>query len=376
MPLGGTAHREHGASTVLADVDRYLDHLRVERRSSPNTIDAYARDLKRFAQETGESPTIAIAAADIRRFAARLHARGLSPRSIARHLSSVRGLFAFLVGRGDVGTNPASGVRAPKLRPRLPKTLDVDQTATLFTRTAATPIEIRDRAIAELFYSSGLRLSELVGMDVRDLDLANGFATVTGKGQKVRIVPVGRAARLAIEAWLATRGSLHGDEPLFTSRQGTRLSARNVQLRLKRLAQATSGNDALHPHMLRHSFASHLLESSGDLRAVQELLGHANISTTQIYTHLDFQHLAKVYDDAHPRARTGSTTAEPSAGEREGPAPRIGEPSAGERPAAERRAGAPAPRIGEPSAGERPAAERRAGAHAPTMETEGEDGTA
>lgn len=291
-------------ASVLVDVDRYLEHLRVERRSSPNTIAAYSRDLSRFAAEVGETPSTAIATADVRRFAARLHARGLSPRSIARHLSSVRGLFAFLVGRGDVGANPASGVRAPKLRQRLPKTLDVDQAATLFTGTAETPVEIRDRAIAELFYSSGLRLAELVDMDVRHLDLANGFATVTGKGRKVRIVPVGRAARLAIEAWLATRESSRGDEPLFTGRHGRRLSARNVQLRLKRLGQTTSGNDALHPHMLRHSFASHLLESSGDLRAVQELLGHANISTTQIYTHLDFQHLAKVYDAAHPRART------------------------------------------------------------------------
>ena len=342
MPLGG---REQHGCTVLVDVARYLEYLRVERRSSPNTIAAYARDLKRFSEETGETPSTVIDTADIRRFAARLHARGLSPRSIARHLSSVRGLFAFLVARGEVGTNPASGVRAPKLRPRLPKTLDVDQTATLFTTTAATPIERRDRAMAELLYSSGLRLSELVGMDVRDLDLANGFATVTGKGQKVRIVPVGRAARLALEAWLATRTALRGDEPLFTSRQGTRLSGRNVQLRLKRLGRVTSGNDAVHPHMLRHSFASHLLESSGDLRAVQELLGHANISTTQIYTHLDFQHLAKVYDDAHPRARTDGTREEPSAGEREGPAPRKREPSAGERPAAKRRAGAPAPRM-------------------------------
>ena len=317
----------------------------MERRSSPNTLAAYARDLRRFADEAGETPSRAIGTADIRRFAACLHARGLSPRSIARHLSSVRGLFTFLVGRGTVGANPASGVRAPKLRPRLPKTLDVDQTATLFTSAATTPIEIRDRAIAELFYSSGLRLSELVGMDVRDLDLANGFATVTGKGQKVRIVPVGRAAQVALEAWLATRTPFRGDEPLFTGRQGTRLSARNVQLRLKRLGRLTSGNDAVHPHMLRHSFASHLLESSGDLRAVQELLGHANISTTQIYTHLDFQHLAKVYDDAHPRAQTDGTMEEPSAGEREGRAPRKREPSAGERPAAKRRAGAPAPSV-------------------------------
>lgn len=310
MSRGGTADPERQPSSGIAvDVDRHLEHLRVERRSSPNTIAAYARDLKQFALEVGGTPSAAIGTADIRRFAARLHARGLSPRSIARHLSSVRGLFAYLVGRGDIGANPASGVRAPKVRQRLPKTLDVDQTATLFTSTAATPIEIRDRAIAELFYSSGLRLAELVGMDVRDLDLTNGFATVTGKGQKVRIVPVGRAARLAIKAWLATRKALRGDEPLFTSRQGTRLSARNVQLRLKRLGQTTSGNDALHPHMLRHSFASHILESSGDLRAVQELLGHANIATTQIYTHLDFLHLAKVYDDAHPRARTDGTTA-------------------------------------------------------------------
>ena len=262
MSLGRTAHRQRTpSSTVPADVDRYLEHLRVERRSSPHTIAAYGRDLKRFAEEVGGTPSAAIGTAEIRRFAARLHARGLSPRSIARHLSSVRGLFAYLVRRGDVGANPASGVRAPKLRERLPKTLDVDQTAALFTKPAGTPIEIRDRAIAELFYSSGLRLAELVGMDVRDLDLANGFARVTGKGQKVRIVPVGRAARLAIEAWLATRKPLPGDEPLFTSRQGTRLSARNVQLRLKRLGQTTSGNDALHPHMLRHSFASHLLES-------------------------------------------------------------------------------------------------------------------
>ncbi len=304
------AHRQRTpSSTVLVDVERYLEDLRVERRSSPHTIAAYARDLKRFAEEVGGTPSAMIGTADIRRFAARLHAGGLSPRSIARHLSSVRGLFAYLVRRGDVGANPASGVRAPKIRDRLPKTLDVDQTAMLFTNTAVTPIEIRDRAIAELFYSSGLRLAELVGMDVRDLDLANGFATVTGKGQKVRIVPVGRTARLAIKTWLATREPLRGDDPLFTSRQGTRLSARNVQLRLKRLGQTTSGNDALHPHMLRHSFASHLLESSGDLRAVQELLGHANISTTQIYTHLDFQHLAKVYDDAHPRARTDGKAA-------------------------------------------------------------------
>ena len=292
------------AGTILGDVDRYLDHLRVERRSSPNTLAAYARDLKRFANEVGDLASVAIGASDVSMFAARLHAKGLSPRSIARHLSSVRGLFSFLVGRGEVRANPASGVRAPKQRQRLPKTLDVDQAATLFTSGDTTPIGLRDRAIAELLYSAGLRLSELVDMDIADLDLANGFATVTGKGRKTRIVPVGSAAHEAIDAWLATRRSAKGDEPLFTSRRGQRLSARSVQLRLKRLGLKTSGNDAVHPHMLRHSFASHLLESSGDLRAVQELLGHANISTTQIYTHLDFQHLAKVYDAAHPRAQS------------------------------------------------------------------------
>ena len=294
------------ATGIQGDIERYLDHLRVERQSSPNTLAAYARDLKRFAAQAGDAASAAVGTADVRMFAARLHATGLSPRSIARHLSSVRGLFAFLVGRGELGANPASGIRAPKQRQRLPKTLDVDQTATLFTSDDATPIGLRDRAIAELFYSSGLRLSELVDLDIGDVDRANGFATVTGKGRKTRIVPVGSAARQAIDAWLATRPNADGDEPLFTSRRGGRLSARSVQLRLKRLGRTTSGNDAVHPHMLRHSFASHLLESSGDLRAVQELLGHANISTTQIYTHLDFQHLARVYDAAHPRARSAA----------------------------------------------------------------------
>ena len=290
-------------NTLDDDVGRFLEHLRVERRSPQNTTAAYTRDLNRFVAESGALRSAEVSAHDVRAFAARLHGGGLSPRSIARHLSSVRGLFAFLVGRREVNANPAIGIRAPKQRHRLPKTLDVDQASRLFTAAADTPIEMRDQAIAELLYSSGLRLSELVAINLRDLDLANGFVTVTGKGGKTRIVPVGRAARNAIGAWLGTRPNATADAPLFTGRPGKRLSPRSVQLRLKRLALATSGSDALHPHMLRHSFASHLLESSGDLRAVQELLGHANISTTQIYTHLDFQHLAKVYDAAHPRAR-------------------------------------------------------------------------
>lgn len=284
-------------------VARFLDHLRVARRSSPHTIAAYARDLRRFAGEAGGVALADIQGHHVRAFAGRLHAQGLSPRSISRHLSSVRGLFAFLVRRRELRANPASGVRAPKAGHPLPKTLDADQTAQLFTNPAESDLDLRDRAMAELLYGSGLRLAELVAVNVADLDLPGGFVTVTGKGGKTRVQPVGSAAQKALCAYLAKRPGARGDAPLFTGRRDQRISARSVQLRLKRLAAVTSGNDGVHPHMLRHSFASHLLESSGDLRAVQELLGHANLSTTQIYTHLDFQHLAKVYDSAHPRAR-------------------------------------------------------------------------
>ena len=296
----------HRMNALAADADRYLSHLTIERRSSPNTVAAYRRDLARFAADVGGVPSAQVRGQHVRAYAARLHAAGLAPRSIARHLSSVRGLFAFLVRRGELGANPAAGVRPPKQRQRLPRTLDVDRTAQLLAAPTApdeTELAIRDRAIGELFYSSGLRLAELVAIDMRDLDLAGGFVKVTGKGSKTRIVPVGSAARQAIEAWLARRGPAGSDEPLFTSRRKRRIAPRTVEARLKKLAVATVGTDAVHPHMLRHSFASHLLESSGDLRAVQELLGHADISTTQIYTHLDYQHLAKVYDAAHPRAK-------------------------------------------------------------------------
>lgn len=292
-----------------ADVERFLTHLVVERRASENTVAAYRRDLTRFVGSLGEIPTARIKSHHVQQFAGTLHARGLSPRTIARHLSSVRSFFDYLVRHREVGANPASGVRAPKQRERLPKTLDPDQTAQLFSERAESVIEVRDRAMLELLYGSGIRLAELVDIDIRDLDLANGFVTVTGKGRKTRVVPIGKAALDAIEAWLARRPEASGREPLFTSRGRARMSARNVQLRLKKIAARTTGNDGVHPHLLRHSFASHLLESSGDLRAVQELLGHADISTTQVYTHLDFQHLAKVYDAAHPRARRRSETA-------------------------------------------------------------------
>ena len=292
-----------------ADVERFLAHLVVERRASDHTVAAYRRDLARFVGSSGGIPTAKIKSHHVQEFASALHARGLSPRTIARHLSSVRSFFDYLVRHREVGANPASGVRAPKQRERLPKTLDPDQTAQLFSERAESAIEVRDRAMLELLYGSGIRLAELVDIDIRDLDLANGFVTVTGKGRKTRVVPIGKAALDAIEAWLAKRPEASGREPLFTSRGRARMSARNVQLRLKKIAARTTGNDGVHPHLLRHSFASHLLESSGDLRAVQELLGHADISTTQIYTHLDFQHLAKVYDAAHPRARRRSETA-------------------------------------------------------------------
>ena len=295
-----------------ADVDRFLTHLVVERRASSHTVAAYRRDLARLVADMGPLPSGDVKPQHVRDFAGRLHARGLAPRSIARHLSSVRSFFDYLVRHGELGANPATGVRAPKQQQRLPKTMDPDQTAQLFSERTESAMDIRDRAMLELLYGSGLRLAELVAIDIRDLDLANGFVTVTGKGNKTRVVPIGETARNAIQAWLDRRREASGRDPLFTSRGGRRMSARNIQLRLKKIAVRTTGTDGVHPHLLRHSFASHLLESSGDLRAVQELLGHADISTTQVYTHLDFQHLAKVYDAAHPRARRRSETSNES----------------------------------------------------------------
>jgi integrase/recombinase XerC len=291
-------------------LQRFLDHLRVERRYSDNTIDAYRRDLERFAAVV-ERPWPEVAQHDITRHVAVLHGRGLKPRSIQRALSSLRSFFAFLVRHGEVREDPTAGARAPKTRARLPGTLDADQASRLFDVESKTPQGKRDQAMAELLYGSGLRLSELTGANLGDLDLEAGFITVHGKGGKTRQVPLGSHCVAALHRWLAVRTDLPGGTPtrataslpLFTGRPGNRISPRTVQLRLKQLSRQQLGSDQLHPHMLRHSFASHLLESSSDLRAVQELLGHADISTTQIYTHLDFQHLARVYDSAHPRAQ-------------------------------------------------------------------------
>ena len=305
-------------SRLANDIDRYLTALAGERQASPHTVAAYRRDLDRLL---AHAPARAedVRGHHIRAFVARLHAGGLAPRSIARALSAVRGFFTWLVRRGELGGNPAAGIRAPKQRARLPKTMDADQTSQLFDGgEPKDDLELRDRAIAELLYGSGLRLAELVGANVGDLDFDEGVITVVGKGSKTRISPVGSAARKALRAWLATRTGVTLQDPLFVARGGKRLSPRSVQLRLKKLAATTTGSDALHPHMLRHSFASHMLESSGDLLAVQELLGHANIATTQIYTHLDFQHLAKVYDSAHPRAhrKSGAEDAAPGGAKR------------------------------------------------------------
>lgn len=302
-------------SASLAEArEQFLAYERDVRRVSANTLQAYGRDLNRFIQfcAAGEAtPVTAISEVDVRHWVARLHRDGLSATSIQRALSALRALYRWLGQRDHTLGNPAIDVRAPKGERRLPKAVDADTVTALFTPYSDEPLALRDIAIAELLYSSGLRLSELVNANIGDLDTTDHIITVTGKGGKTRAVPVGDPALKAIDQWLACRPlsgeqSLDYASPLFISSRGQRISPRSVQARLKRLAQHNHLPGNIHPHMLRHSFASHLLESSGDLRAVQELLGHADISTTQIYTHLDFQHLAKVYDAAHPRAKRKS----------------------------------------------------------------------
>ena len=287
-------------SLLLED---YFRHLTVERRLSSHTLKAYSRDLKNFFLVYPTLSVDEITTADIKHHIARLNQRGLSPRSIKRALSCLRSFFVYLVRKDLLANNPATGVRAPRIAKKLPRALDTDQAAQLLVGSVTTPIEKRDRALLELFYGSGIRLAELVGLDIQDLDLANGNARVLGKGRKTRIVPLGSHTVTALQAWLSTRSDQQPEDPVFVGRGNQRISPRTVQLRVKRAGMKALGVDSIHPHLLRHSFASHLLESSGDLRAVQELLGHSDISTTQIYTHLDFQHLAKVYDVSHPRAR-------------------------------------------------------------------------
>lgn len=297
---------------------RFLEHLRDERRLSDHTITSYRRDLARligFCAARRIPDWQALDPREGRAFVATLHRQGRSGRTIRRCLAAARSLYRYLLRENVVTRNPLVGIPAPRARKRLPRTLSADQAGHLVAIPGDDVLAVRDRAILELLYSSGLRLSELVGLELADLDVGAALVRVTGKGAKTRVLPVGRFAREALGRWLVARAQLAvKDEPaLFTARSGQRLGHRAVQLRVRRWAERQGVGVPVHPHMLRHSFASHLLESSGELRAVQELLGHADISTTQIYTHVDFQHLARVYDRAHPRARS-KTRAKPAAG--------------------------------------------------------------
>jgi len=285
--------------------EQYLTHLAHERRLSANTAAAYRRDLDALLDCASETPLERLQVHDIRRFISKLHARGLGPRSLARLLSAWRGLFRYLARDHGFGENPCVGLRAPKAVKRLPNALSPDEAHTLLEAKAEAFVKIRDKAMFELLYSSGLRLSELTGLAPADVNHEEGTVRVTGKGSKTRIVPVGSKAIAALNAWRPLRSQLTvlDHDALFVSEAGRRLGQRSVQLRLKAWALERGVATRVHPHALRHSFASHLLQSSADLRAVQEMLGHASISSTQVYTHLDFQHLAKVYDAAHPRAR-------------------------------------------------------------------------
>lgn len=285
-------------------IESFLDHLATVRRLSPRTREAYRDDLARcadFLVRDGIEGWDRVASDAVRRFAAQQHRAGQSPRTIARRLSAIRSFYRWLEREGRARINPGIGVRAPKAARKLPNVLDADELGALLDTPGSDPLASRDQAMLELMYSSALRLSELCALAWEDLDLAGGNVRVVGKGAKTRIVPVGAKAVAALRAWGAESGRTTG--PVFPGRGGSPISPRAVQQRLKRWAEARGVWKRVHPHLFRHSAASHLLESSGNLRAVQELLGHADIATTQVYTHLDFQHLARVYDAAHPRAR-------------------------------------------------------------------------
>jgi integrase/recombinase XerC len=296
-------------STSADLIESFLGHLAHERRLSEQTLIAYRRDLERLSDWLSEAESLAIEKLDeqaVRQYLAWRHRHGASGKTLQRELSSLRSLYRWLLREGLAGSNPAVGVRAPKSPRRLPATLDADQLCSLLDNPADDDLlTIRDQAMIELFYSSGLRLAELVSVNVGDIDMAEGELGVLGKGSKTRRVPVGIKARDAVRRWMLVRANLAaaGEPALFVSSRGTRINPRTVEVRIARWARLQGATRDLHPHLLRHSFATHLLESSGDLRAVQELLGHADIGTTQIYTHLDFQHLAQVYDQAHPRAK-------------------------------------------------------------------------
>lgn len=289
-------------------VEEFARHLSHERRLSPHTVSNYRRDLKQLAawcDKHNRASWDLLRGVELKSFASGQFRKGKSPRSIARMLSSIRSFFRYLMRESIVSVNPADGVSAPKPGKRLPGTLDADTMAALLAIPGDEPLTRRDRAIMELLYSSGLRLDELVSLDINDLNLGDRTAHVTGKGSKQRILPVGSKAITAIKDWMTVRsGMAAADETaIFVSQRGQRIGHRAVQLRVRHWAKVQGLDTRVYPHLFRHSFATHLLESSHDLRGVQELLGHADIATTQIYTHLDFQHLAQIYDQAHPRAK-------------------------------------------------------------------------
>lgn len=283
----------------------YIRHLTHERRLSDHTAKNYRRDVEALLRHAADRTPVQLTAHDIRRGIAQLHGRGLDGRSLARMLSAWRGFYNYLARDHGAAQNPCIGIRAPKSAKRLPHALSPDEARQLVELDASDPLAVRDRAILELFYSSGLRLSELTGLAPEDIDFKEATVRVTGKGNKTRIVPVGSHAVQALQAWLAQRAAMPQADAhaLFVNPKGRRLDPRTVQSCVRARAQQQGIAARVHPHMLRHSFASHVLQSSSDLRAVQEMLGHASISTTQVYTQLDFQHLAKIYDAAHPRAK-------------------------------------------------------------------------
>ncbi|MEX2943207.1 tyrosine recombinase XerC [Serratia fonticola] len=299
------------AANLQPPVDAFLRYLKVERQLSPLTQISYSRQLQALiamASELGVSEWPMLDAARVRQLAARSKRAGLQSSSLALRLSALRSFLDWLVGQGVISANPAKGIRTPRSGRHLPKNIDVDEMNQLLNIDLNDPLAVRDRAMLEVMYGAGLRLAELVGLDCRHVDLGGGEIWVLGKGSKERKLPIGRTAVTWLEHWLALRDLFAPqDDAMFLSNQGKRISARNVQKRFAEWGVKQGVNSHIHPHKLRHSFATHMLESSGDLRAVQELLGHANLATTQIYTHLDFQHLANVYDAAHPRAKRGKS---------------------------------------------------------------------
>jgi integrase/recombinase XerC len=299
----------------ITELDKFFQYLQSERHYSPHTLSNYRRDIRGFinyCEQQNLNDWISIDSQNVRDYVARLHRQGLAGKSLQRLLSSLRSMFRHLLKHDVIRANPATGLRAPKTPKKLPEVLTPDALDHLLNIETEDPESFRDRAILELFYSCGLRLSELTGLNLSDISWGEQVLVVLGKGNKQRRVPFGSKAREALQAWLTQRALIVSakENAVFISLKGVRISPRSVETQLKKRAQEKGMFQRIYPHLLRHSFASHILESSGDLRAVQELLGHANLSTTQIYTHVDFQHLANVYDAAHPRARRKKSSTE------------------------------------------------------------------